>query len=92
MDEEMDLVTVFRTAGTTSEMEALNVQALLESDGIATVFVGDARYPNFPDEIRVAKKDAGRAQALIVEAQAAGPKAAEEAEAATEGNTPGEIR
>ena len=82
--EELDLVTVFRSAGTTAEMQALVVQALLESNGIPVVVVGDTRLPYLPDEIRVAKEDADRALALIVEAQALGPKAAEEAEAAGE--------
>ena len=81
---ELDLVTVFRTPGTVSEMQAQVVRALLESNGIAVVHVGDTRLPNFADEIRVAKADAERALAVIAEAQAVGPKGAEEAEAAQE--------
>ena len=78
--QELDLVTVFRSAGTTAEMEALGVQALLESNGISVVLVGDSRLPNLPEEIRVAQADADRAIALIAEAEAVGPKGAEEAE------------
>ena len=77
---ELDLVTVFRSAGTTAEMEALAVQALLESSGIRVILMGDSRLPNLPDEIRVARADADRAIALIAEAESVGPKGAEEAE------------
>ena len=79
-DDELELVTVFRSAGTTAEMEALGVQALLESNGISVVLMGDSRLPNLPDEIRVAQADAARAIAIISEAQSVGPKGAEEAE------------
>jgi hypothetical protein len=82
--ESLDMVTVFRSAGTAAELEALEVQGLLESNGIATVLVGDSRFPNFPEEIRVAKEDAERALAILAEAQALGPQAADEAEAAGE--------
>ena len=78
--DELELVTVFRSAGTTAEMEAMGVQALLESNGIRVILMGDARLPNLPDEIRVARADADRAIALIAEAQSVGPKGAEEAE------------
>jgi hypothetical protein len=76
-----DMVTIFRSAGAEAELEALEIQALLESNDIDTVLIGDSRFPNFPEEIRVAKEDLERAQALIAEAQANGPQAAEEAEA-----------
>jgi len=78
------MVTVFRSAGAESEMEALEVQALLESNDIDTVLIGDSNFPNFPEEVRVAREDADRARALIAEAVANGPQAAEEAEAAGE--------
>jgi hypothetical protein len=79
-----DMVTVFRSAGAEAELEALEVQSLIESEGISTVLIGDSRYPVFPFEIRVAQEDAERALALIAEAEANGPKAADEAEAAGE--------
>jgi PHP family Zn ribbon phosphoesterase len=82
--EDLDLVTVARSAGTSAEMEALSVQALLEANGIDVVLVGDTRYPNFPEEVRVARKNAARAEELIREALAAGPQGAEEAESAGE--------
>ena len=80
-----DLVTVFRLAsGAIDEMEVLTVQQLLESNGIATVLVGDSPLPNFSEEIRVAKGDAERAEQLIADALAAGPAGAAEAEAESE--------
>lgn len=79
-----DMVTIFRSAGAEAELEALEIKALLESEGIDSILIGDSRFPNFPEEVRVAKEDAERAQALIAEAQANGPQAADEAEAASE--------
>ena len=79
------LVTVFRLAGGgTDEMEVMTVQQLLESNGIATVLVGDSPLPNLSEEIRVAEEDADRARQLIADALAAGPAGAAEAEAESE--------
>jgi hypothetical protein len=85
MADQEDLVTVFRLPeGGTEESELLAVKNLLEANGIQTVTVGDSPMPNFSDEIRVAAEDAEAARRVIAEALAAGPKAAEEAEAETE--------
>ena len=75
------LVTVFRTAGGGIEdTEALTVQQLLESNGIATLLVGDSPLPNLAEEVRVASEDADRARQLIADALSIGPAGAEEAE------------
>jgi hypothetical protein len=79
--DELDLVTVFRSAGAANEMEAMSIQSVLEAGGIAAFIVGDSRYPIFPQQVRVAREDEARAKQLIEEALAAGPSAAEEAEA-----------
>jgi hypothetical protein len=81
---QLDLVTVFRSAGINAEMEALGVKALLESSGLRAVLVGDSRYPNLPCEVRIAREQAVEAKRLIADALAAGPAAADEAEAAGE--------
>jgi hypothetical protein len=81
---ELDLVTVFRSAGNTGEMEAQQVKSLLESNGLEAVLVADARLPNLPDEVRVAREHLTQAKRLIADALAAGPSAADEAEAAGE--------
>ena len=82
--EQLDLVTIFQSAGAQAEMEALDVKALLEADGIEAVLVGDSRFPNLPEEVRVPREQAEQAKRLIQEALAAGPEAAESAEAAGE--------
>lgn len=82
--EDLDEVTVFQSAGGTSEMEAASVQALLEASGIAAAVVDDARFPNLGQEVRVAREHVNAARQLIADALAAGPAGAEEAEAAGE--------
>lgn len=80
----LDLVTVFRASGQTGEMEALEVQALLDAGGIDAVIVGDSRFPNLAQDVRVPRQQEADARSLIADALAAGPAAAEEAEAASE--------
>ena len=52
----LDLETI---ASATSEMEAMGIKNLLDSNGIAAVLVGDSVLPNFPFEVRVAIKPNG---------------------------------
>jgi hypothetical protein len=80
----LDLVTVFGAAGSAPEMEALQVQSILDAGGISSVIIGDSRYPNLGYQVRVAKEHRARAKQLIEEALAAGPVSAEEAERAGE--------
>ena len=81
---DLDTVTVFRSAGTTSEMEAMSIKALLEAGGISAILVGDSRFPNLPDEVRVAREHLTEAKRLIADAQTVGSSGAEEAEASGE--------
>jgi hypothetical protein len=82
----LDVETVFEAeAGTTSELEALNVKNLLESNGIAAILVGDSILPNLGFEVKVAREHADRARRLIEVALRTGPEAAEAAERASEG-------
>lgn len=78
---DLDLVTVFQAAGNTSEMEAMAVKSLLESNGIRAFLMADARLPNLPEEVRVPREELTAAKRLIADALAAGPAAADEAEA-----------
>jgi hypothetical protein len=71
-------------ASAASEMEAMSIQNLLDSNGIAAVLVGDSVLPNFPFEVRVAHDQAARARLLIADAEKTGPAGAEEAERASE--------
>ena len=80
----LDLVTVFGAEGSAREMEALQVQSILDAGGIASVVIGDSRYPNFGYQVRVAKEHRAKAMQLIEGALAAGPASAEEAERAGE--------
>jgi hypothetical protein len=81
---DLDLVTVFRSAGVSGEMEAMAIKGMLESNGVEAVLVGDARLPNLPEEVRVPKDHATHAKRLIADALAAGAAGADEAEAAGE--------
>lgn len=82
---DLDVETVFRSeAAPTSEVEALGVKTLLESNGIATVLVGDSVLPNLAFEVRVARDQAARARELIADAEQIGPAAAEQGELESE--------
>jgi hypothetical protein len=80
----LDLVTVFDESGTTAEMEALEIQAVLEAAGIRVVLGGETSFPSLPWSVRVPKSDRARALQVIEEAQKGGRKAAAEAEAEQE--------
>jgi len=82
--ETLDEVTVFHAAGNSSEMDAASVQALLDAGGIPAVVVGDARFPNFGQEVRVPKEHVTEAKRLIADALVVGSAGAEEAEASGE--------
>ncbi len=76
-----DLETVFHAEGSgTAEVETLSVKALLESNGIPTVLVGDPVFPNLPFEIKVDAHQAAWARRLIADAQLTGPASAEAGE------------
>jgi hypothetical protein len=82
--EGLDLVTVFRSAGTAAEMEAVSIHSVLEAGGIEAMIIGDSRYPIFPQDVRVAREHEAQARQMIEDALAAGPAGAEEAEQASE--------
>jgi hypothetical protein len=78
---ELDLETIFHADGTLAEVESMEVKNVLESSGIAAVLVGNTVLPTMSFEVRVARDQVERAREVIAEAQAAGPAAAESAEA-----------
>jgi len=80
----LDMIVVFRAAGTDTESEAMNVKGLLQASSVPAEIVGDTRYPNLPQQVRVPRAQVTEARRLIAEALAAGPAAAEEAEAESE--------
>ena len=78
---DLDLETIYHGDGTLAEVESMDVKNVLEASGIAAVVVGNSVLPTMSFEVRVARDQVDRAREVIQEAQAAGPKAADEAEA-----------
>jgi hypothetical protein len=81
---EMDMVTLFSSSNHDAEMEATAIHSVLESNGIPSFVVGTSALPVLEFEVQVPKENLEEAQRILAEAQAAGPAAAEEAEAASE--------
>jgi hypothetical protein len=84
---DLDLETIFHADGTLAEVESMEIKNLLEASGIAAVVVGNSVLPTMSFEVRVARDQVERAREVVKEAQAAGPAAAEEAEALFESQT-----
>jgi hypothetical protein len=80
---ELDMVTLYTATTIDSEMEAGVLTSLLESNGIPALVIGSP-VPSLGYQVQVPRDRAEEAARLIEEAQAAGPEAASEAEAAGE--------
>ncbi|MGD0300053.1 MAG: hypothetical protein ABSE86_23420 [Bryobacteraceae bacterium] len=78
---DLDLETIFHADGTLAEVESMEIKNLLEANGIAAVVVGNSVLPTMSFEVRVSHDQVESARKVLNEAQAAGPAAAEEAEA-----------
>jgi hypothetical protein len=85
ISHKLDMVPVFSSSNHDGEMEAMNVHAILEANGIESLMVGPSTIPSLEFQVQVSKGDLETAQRLLAEAQEAGPAAAAEAEAASEG-------
>ncbi len=81
---ELDLKTIYHADGTLAEVESMEIKNLLEANGVAAVVVGNSVLPTMSFEVRVARDQVERAREVLNEAQAAGPAAADEAEALLE--------
>lgn len=81
---ELDLESVFESAGLEGELEAMGIHSLLTAAGIPAVIVGSSSLPNLPFEVQVPHDHIEEARKRIEEAEAAGPAGAEEAEQAME--------
>lgn len=79
-----EMVPLFSSVNVDAEMEATNIHAILESNGIPSVIVGASVIPSLEFQVQVPRESLEEARRVIAEAQAAGPEAAAEAEAATE--------
>ncbi len=81
---ELDMVPIYSSQTVDAEIEADVIRGLLEANGIPNLVIGFNQAPSVGFEVRVPAARADEAQSLIAEAQAAGPEAAAEAEAASE--------
>lgn len=80
----LDMVTLWESSAIGAEEEAGMIRGLLDSNGIPTQLIGAPQFPNLGFQVQVPRGKLKEAQQLIEEAQASGPQAAEEAEAASE--------
>jgi hypothetical protein len=80
----LDMVTVFNSSTIDSEMEADMVRGVLDSNGIPSIMTNIPYAGLLGVEVKVPRGKLKEAEMLIAEAKAAGPDAADEAEAASE--------
>ena len=72
ISHELDMVPVFSSSNHDGEMEAMNVHAILEANGIESLMVGPSTIPSLEFQVQVSKADLETAQRLLAEAQEAG--------------------
>jgi hypothetical protein len=80
----LDMVTL-PGGSVSSEMEADMIRGVLDANGIPSLLVKASQYPMLGFEVKVPRGRVVEAEELVAEALAAGPQAAAEAEAETEG-------
>ena len=66
--EDLDMVPLFEKGTELSDMEAMNIKALLEANGIQAVVIGAEMLPNLPCEIQVPRDQLEAAEAIVAEA------------------------
>jgi type III secretory pathway lipoprotein EscJ len=76
----MDLKEIYEGQGTTAEIEALSIEAVLKANGIPCVLQGASEIPTLPFVVLVPQRDMERALAILEEAKASGPAAADAAQ------------
>jgi hypothetical protein len=82
--EALDMKILFRSSTMEGELEANNIHSLLEANGIPSMVSGASMIPSLEFQVLVPRAEFERAEHLLEEACAAGPQAADEAEAASE--------
>ena len=80
----LDIVALYDSSTVDAEMEADVIRGLLDTNGIPSVLRRAGPYPSLGFQVLVPRGRLREAQKLVEEAQAAGPEAAAEAEAASE--------
>lgn len=83
-DDNVEMVALFSSTTMEAELEANNIHALMEANGIPSVVVGSTVLPIAEFQVQVPADQADEARRILEEAEAAGPQAAAEAEAGTE--------
>lgn len=84
---ELDMVVFFSSSNHDAELEATSIHSILQANDIPSVIVGASVIPSLEFQVQVPRGDLERARQVVAEAQAAGPAAAAEAEAASEQNS-----
>jgi len=80
----LDMVTLYNSTTVDAEMEADVIRGVLDTNGIPSVVQRAGPYPPLGTQVLVPRGRLQEAQELLEEAQAGGPEAAAEAEAASE--------
>jgi hypothetical protein len=81
----LDMVTLFNSSTIDGEMEADMIRGILDAGGVPSI-VSNTPYAGILGvEVKVPRGRLKEAETLIAEAKEAGPEAAAEAEAASEG-------
>ena len=80
----LDIVALYDSSTVDAEMEADVIRGLLDTNGIPSLVRRAGPYPSLGFQVLVPRGKLREAQQLVEEAQAAGPEAAAEAEAASE--------
>ncbi len=79
-----DLVELYRGQGTTGEVEAVSIRAVLDANHVPNVLIGSMQLPNLPFRVMVPLIFVETAQQVLDEAENAGTAAAEGAATANE--------
>jgi hypothetical protein len=88
-EDSAELTTIFQSSNPDAEIEADVIRGVLDANGIPSVLQGTP-YHSLEFAVKVPATRAAEAEALLAEAQASGPEAAAEAEAASETGAPTE--
>jgi hypothetical protein len=81
---DLDLITLYDSSTVDSEIEADVIVGVLEASGVEAVISGTV-IPSLAFTVKVPRAQLAEAQRLLAEALAAGPEAADRAEAESEG-------
>ena len=81
----LDMVTLFSSSTIDGEMEADMIRGVLDSNGIPSIQTNIPYAGVLGVEVKVPRGKLKEAEILLAEAREAGPEAAAEAEAASEG-------